>query len=143
MTINPNSIAHLGERYAQYQQTDVAQTRRDFFTQNGALAEMQKDLEAGNLDSAQAAKDAAVQAQPSLVTDRANQRDLRPDLQAAHNHFRLRHDDLYRMKITQSGNFSGVKQALDDQGKVQTDIHGDWKNMCATNQAPSPIDVTA
>ncbi|MBZ5598423.1 MAG: hypothetical protein LAN83_08875 [Acidobacteriia bacterium] len=68
---------------------------------------------------------------------------LQQDLQEVQGHFRVRHDDLFRMSITESGTPSGAKPALDDAGKVQTDIRGDLKNMCATNQAPRPVDVTA
>ncbi len=144
MMINANSIAQLREQFGQYRQADAAQTKLDFLTRNSATAEMQKDLEAGDLDGAKAAKDAAVQAQQSLVTDRANQSDLRQDLQEVHNHFRLRHDDLFHMKIAlQNGDLSGAKQALDALGKVQADIRSDVQHIRDTNPAPSPIDVTA
>ncbi|MBZ5705902.1 MAG: hypothetical protein LAN63_11145 [Acidobacteriia bacterium] len=120
MMINANSIAHLRVPFPQYGQTDPTQTKRDFLTLNDT-----------------------VQTQQGLGTDRANQPDLRTDLQEIHNYYRLRHDDLFHMKITQNGNLSGVKQAPSDSGKIHKDIGGDLKSMCATNQAPSPIDVTA
>jgi hypothetical protein len=70
--------------------------------------------------------------------------DLRTGLPEGHNYYHLRHDDLFDMKSTlQDGNLSGVKPAPNLPGKIHRDIHGDLKNMCATNQAPSPIDVTA
>jgi hypothetical protein len=72
----------------------------------------------------------------------ANQRDLRQDLQEAHNHFRPRDNELYRMKITQSGNLPDVNPAPDDLGSTHPDIR-ELKHMHTTNQAPSPIDVTA
>jgi hypothetical protein len=72
----------------------------------------------------------AVQSQKHLLTDRANPRDLRQDV----------HDDLYHMRITQSGNL-GMKQALGGVG--ETDIRHDLKQLRTTHQAPSPIDVTA
>jgi hypothetical protein len=72
-----------------------------------------------------------------------DQRDLQPRPQEVQNHFRVRPEDLYRMKITQSDTPTEAKDAPDNSGGLYTHVRGDLKHMCATNQTPSPVDVTA
>ncbi|MBZ5722683.1 MAG: hypothetical protein LAO03_20275 [Acidobacteriia bacterium] len=142
MTINSLSTSNLHNHLNQLRQTDLKQLAGDISIRNDHIAQMQKDMESGDVAGATQEKAAALDAQKNVLADRAQLTDLRNNVHELRADFVERSQDLKDLRTAiRNNDKSAAKQAFEALGKIQTEIRGDVKQIRDGGPVPTPINL--
>ena len=147
--INPLSSNNLKQHVNQQQQDYLTQLRGDIGNRDGHLAQLAKDIEAGDTEGAKTELAAAKDAQKSVLSDQKTLNDFHTNVAQLKSADIQRHQDVTDLKTAlKDRNFEAAKTAIaalrDDQIQIRADVNIIRGGPPSTTPpSANPVNVTA